>query len=462
MTAASSGEQTGEPLVVERTFDAPADLVWRAITDRDEMRRWYFDLKEFKAEKGFEFDFSVEHQGTHYHHLCKITEVVPGKRLAYTWRYKDQPGDSLVTFELFPEENKTRLKLTHTGLESFPKSPAYTRKNFEGGWTAIVGTQLKEYLQNAPREIVISREFNAPREWVWEAMTDPKHVANWWGPRGFKTILEEHDFRVGGKWRHVMCGPDGARYPNQSIFKEIVKPERIVYAHGGHREGGPGASFEATWTLSALSKDRTRLTGRLLFPSKENRDLVVKEFGVIEGGKQTLERLGEQLAGMMSTPLIISREFNAPRALVWKAWTERENLLQWFGPKGMKMTYGKLDFVPGGMFHYCLQTPDGREMWGKFSYREICAPERILWVNSFSDKDGGLTRHPFTELRFPQQFLSEATFAENAGKTTVTIKWLPLDGTEEEWKTFDEQRSSMTQGWGGTLDQLTEFLAKQA
>lgn len=157
---------------------------------------------------------------------------------------------------------------------------------------------------------------------------------------------------------------------------------------------------------------------------------------------------------------IISHEFNAPRELVWKAWTERESLMQWFGPKGLTMTTARLDLRPGGMLHYCLLTPDGKEMWGKFVYREIIPIEKILWVNSFSDKDGGLARHPFSSMMWPLQMLSEATFAERAGKTTVTIKWLPLDATDEEIKTFDSMRGSMTQGWTGTFEQLAEYLGK--
>jgi uncharacterized protein YndB with AHSA1/START domain len=136
-----------EAVVVERTLNAPAARVWKALTNVEQMRQWYFDLKEFKAEVGFEFEFVVEHEGNTYHHLCKVTEVVPQKKIAYTWRYKGEPGDSLVTFELFPESNMTRLRLTHEGLETFPKTPAYARKNFEAGWTAIVGTELKGFVE---------------------------------------------------------------------------------------------------------------------------------------------------------------------------------------------------------------------------------------------------------------------------------------------------------------------------
>ncbi len=141
----------GEAVVIERTFNAPIAKVWRAITDVDQMRAWYFDLKEFKPEVGFEFEFSVEHEGMTYHHLCRVTEVVPQKKIAYTWRYKGEPGDSLVTLELFAEDDNTRVKLTHTGIETFPKTPAYARKNFESGWSAIIGTELKQFVEQSKK-----------------------------------------------------------------------------------------------------------------------------------------------------------------------------------------------------------------------------------------------------------------------------------------------------------------------
>ena len=143
--------QLTEAVVVERTFKAPVAQVWNALTDVEQMRQWYFDLKEFKPEVGFEFEFTVDHEGVTYHHLCRITDVVPEKRIAYTWRYKGEPGDSLVTFELFDEGKNTRLKLTHTGIDTFPKTPAYARKNFETGWTAIIGSELKQFVEKKKR-----------------------------------------------------------------------------------------------------------------------------------------------------------------------------------------------------------------------------------------------------------------------------------------------------------------------
>ena len=136
-----------DAVVVERVFNAPVGRVWAALTHVDEMRQWYFDLKEFKPEIGFEFEFVVEHEGNTYHHLCKVTEVIPQKKIAYTWRYKGEPGDSLVTFELFADGDKTRLKLTHTGIETFPKTPAYARKNFETGWTTLIDSELRQFVE---------------------------------------------------------------------------------------------------------------------------------------------------------------------------------------------------------------------------------------------------------------------------------------------------------------------------
>ena len=290
------------PFTIERAFDAPVALVWRAITTPEDMSRWYFDMENFKPEVGCEFRFVVEHEGSVHDHRCKITEVIPQKKIAYTWRFEGREGNSHVTFELFTEGEKTKLKLKHEGLETFAKTSSLARKNFVRGWTQLIGTSLKDFVENADHEIFIAREFNAPRELVWEAMTNPKHVVNWWGPRGFTTTIEEMDFRVGGVWQHVMRGPDGVNYPNKSIFKEIVKPEKIVFSHGGKRENGPDISFVSTWTFEALAADKTRVAIRMVFPSAEKRNFVVKEFGAIEGGKQTLERLGEYLPKMNLVP----------------------------------------------------------------------------------------------------------------------------------------------------------------
>jgi len=158
-------------------------------------------------------------------------------------------------------------------------------------------------------------------------------------------------------------------------------------------------------------------------------------------------------------PFVIARTFDAPRGLVWKAWTERERLKQWFGPQGSTMPETTMDFRPGGTCHSCLRFPDGREMWGKFIYREIVAPERLVYVQHFSDRDGGITRHPLS-FTWPLQMLTTVTFAEQSGKTLLTVRWLPLKPTDEERQTFDSAHEGMKQGWSGTFEQLADYLAK--
>jgi uncharacterized protein YndB with AHSA1/START domain len=136
-----------QPFVIERTFNATADKVWDAITNRDKMEQWYFNLKEFKPEVGFEFRFSGGPEDRSYLHVCAITEVVPGKKLTHSWRYEGYEGNTFVTWELFPEGDQTLVRLTHAGLETFPPIQDFAKENFAMGWTDIVGRSLKGYLE---------------------------------------------------------------------------------------------------------------------------------------------------------------------------------------------------------------------------------------------------------------------------------------------------------------------------
>ena len=138
-----------QSIIVERVYDAPVEKVWKAITDKDEMKQWYFELTEFKPEPGFRFQFTGgPDEGTQYLHLCEIKEVVNEKKLTYSWAYDGYPGFSLVTFELFPQGNKTLLKLTHNGVETFASAgPDFYKSNFVEGWNSIINTSLTNYVE---------------------------------------------------------------------------------------------------------------------------------------------------------------------------------------------------------------------------------------------------------------------------------------------------------------------------
>jgi len=158
-------------------------------------------------------------------------------------------------------------------------------------------------LESDPRVIQATRIFDAPRELVWRVWTDPKHLAQWWGPDGFTTTTSTYDLRPGGVWRFVMHGPDGRDYENRVTFDEIVAPERLAYHHGGGDDVEP-VQFATTVTFEDISgkglNGKTRLTMRGVFPSAAERARVIKEYGADKGLVQTLARLGEHLATLAS------------------------------------------------------------------------------------------------------------------------------------------------------------------
>jgi uncharacterized protein YndB with AHSA1/START domain len=156
---------------------------------------------------------------------------------------------------------------------------------------------------------------------------------------------------------------------------------------------------------------------------------------------------------------VISRLLKAPRELVFACFTDPEHMKQWWGPKGFTVIASKMDLRPGGFYHYGMRAPDGSAMWGKFVYREIEKPSRIVLVNAFSDEKGGITRHPMAPT-WPLQMLSTFLFETEGDSTRLTIKWVPLNPTDEERVTFEGGFASMNQGWSGTFEQLEAYLAR--
>jgi uncharacterized protein YndB with AHSA1/START domain len=272
-----------ENFVIERNYNAPIERVWAAISDNAEMKKWYFDLPEFRAEPGFQFEFtggpSPEKQ---YRHLCEVTEAIPEKKLTYSWRYDGYEGNSFVTFELFPKEGGTLLRLTHAGLETFPESnPDLAKTNFAEGWTEIIGSSLKNFLEPdkgseaiSDSEIFSARIFDYPPKALFNAFADPQKLAQWWGPAGFTNTFEEFDFRPGGFWRFTMHGPDGADYINESQFIEITEPQRIIFMHLRTMH-----KFKMTMTFEAIKGNKTRLSWRQEFETAEECERVMKFAG---------------------------------------------------------------------------------------------------------------------------------------------------------------------------------------
>lgn len=158
----------------------------------------------------------------------------------------------------------------------------------------MVGEQSKSDVRSDPRKIITMRVFDAPRELVWNAWTDPKHLSQWWGPNGFTTTTQHFDIRAGGQWRFVMHGPDGRDYENIVTYDEIVKPERLTYSHGG---AGDTASIQFTVVVTFQDMgEQTRLTMHATFPTAAERDYVAREHNAVEGAQQTLARLADYLS----------------------------------------------------------------------------------------------------------------------------------------------------------------------
>ena len=160
-----------------------------------------------------------------------------------------------------------------------------------------------------------------------------------------------------------------------------------------------------------------------------------------------------------SADFVISRVFDAPRQLLWECFTRPERMKEWWGPKGSTIVASKMDLRVGGTYLGAMRDTEGRVMWAKFVYREIVEPKRLVWVHSFSDEAGGLTRHPLSPT-WPLELLTTVTLDEPLpGQTGLTLRWSPLNATEVERDTFDAGHNSMRQGWNGTFDRLGIYLA---
>jgi len=156
---------------------------------------------------------------------------------------------------------------------------------------------------------------------------------------------------------------------------------------------------------------------------------------------------------------VITRVFDAPRDLVFQAWTEPDRLARWWMRKGFSMLSSTIELRTGGVFHHGMRSPDGFDIWGKWIFREVVVPERLVFVVSFSDEEGGVTRHPLS-ADWPLEVLSTLTFTEQEGKSTFTLRGSPLNASDAELKAFETAHESMQKGWTETLDQLADYLAQ--
>lgn len=166
-------------------------------------------------------------------------------------------------------------------------------------------------------------------------------------------------------------------------------------------------------------------------------------------------------AADVGTELVFNRTFDASREDVWNAFTQPEHLKHWWGTPGSRVEIAHHELKPGGLFHYCMKFPDGRAMWARFIYREIIAPERLVWLNGFSDEHGGLTRNPWMP-RLPLEMLNTVTLAEQDRKTLLTITVVPFNASDQEARVFAGGINGMKMGYGTSFKVLADYLAQRS
>lgn len=295
-------------------------------------------------------------------------------------------------------------------------------------------------------QIVQARIFQAPRELVWKAFTEPGQIAQWWGPVGFTTTNHEMDVRVGGAWRFTMHGW-GNDFPNRIDYDEVVPNERLAYRHGdGERE-----HFRVVVTFERAGEG-TKVTMRSTFPSEEAVAQVVKDVKALEGGAQTLARLDLHVAAQRGgavaaadgdRAMVFRRSFDAPRKLVWETWTKAEHLERWFGPYPFSVRVLAMDLRQGGRWRFMMCNPDGSDLHafgGEF--REIVPLERLVMTDAFEQPGAPV-------------MLWTVTFAEQGGKTALTVRV-----EFESAAVRDEYMGmGMKEGLLQTLNQIVDVLA---
>ncbi len=297
----------------------------------------------------------------------------------------------------------------------------------------------------ADRELVFTRILNAPPALAFQAWTHPNHVAKWWGPNGFTITTESMDVRVSGEWRFMMHGPNGMDFPNKITFAEVTPPSRLRYRHGDYDDAG---IFDVTVTFEDEG-GRTKLTMRFVFPTAADKEKVVREFGAIEGANQHLDHLAKHLESIGERPegsLVLTRIVNAPRALVWEAWTDPKHMAQWWGPKNFTNPVCEVDARPGGAMRIHMRGPDGAVHVMGGTFRDVLKPERLVFTNNAYDEAGNTLLEGLTTV----------TFVEEANRTKLTIDTRVVGKAA----IAPAMIAGMEVGWTQSLERLEAFTAQ--
>jgi uncharacterized protein YndB with AHSA1/START domain len=306
-------------------------------------------------------------------------------------------------------------------------------------------------------QIITSRLLSAPRDLVWKALTAPEHIKHFWGPDGFTNSISHMDVKVGGEWLFTMHGPDGKDWPNRIIYRTVTAPSYLAWEHDGGKDDPDGHRFFGELELFEEGT-KTRIELRMLESSLSARDAVAKYAG--EGGRQNLERLAAYLAPI-ADPLHkfeIERGYAVSQKRLFEVCTQVDHLKQWMSPAGLTVIKAEQDLQPAGTYHYGLASDDGKEMWGLVTYKEITPNSRLVYTQSFSNADRGITRHPMAPTWPAEMHTIFEFISEGSEQTKLRITWIYAGVDEAEVSTFKAAHAGMTQGWTGSLDKLEDYL----
>lgn len=294
---------------------------------------------------------------------------------------------------------------------------------------------------NKPHTFTSHRLLDAPPEAVFKALSDPAIIANWWGPFGFRNVIEEFDFTQGGNWRHDMVGPDGAVYPNHSVFEEI-SPERIVIRHLATVH-----EFVLEILLDAVG-DQTRITWNQKFMSAEEYNKC--EAYIPRCNEEVLDRLELELAVIApgELDLVLRRIIDAPAAKVYQGWTDPEMIVKWFTPPPYQTVSAELDVRPGGKTFITMQAPDGTEIPNPGVYLEVVPNKRLVITDAYTEAWKPSAK-PFCTI--------DLNFEDLGGKTKYTA--IVRHWTKEDAESHREM--GFHTGWGIATDQLEALIKPQ-
>jgi uncharacterized protein YndB with AHSA1/START domain len=295
-------------------------------------------------------------------------------------------------------------------------------------------------IARATREITLTRVIDAPRDLVFRMWTDPVHLAKWWGPRDFTNPVCEIDFRPGGALRIVMRAPDGTDYPMAGNFREIVAPERLVFTNCALDRDGNVLLDGLTTVTFAEQGRKTKLTVQTRATALTPTAVRYLE-GMQAGWEQTLDGLEQHAQDTAARELVVTRVIDAPREVVFRVWTDPKHAARWWGPQGFTTLSCEMDVRPGGAYRACMRSPQDTLHCRRGIYREVSAPERLVFTFAWEDAQGNPGHETVVTVRFD----------DIGGKTRLTLHQAVFETVTA--------RNEHQRGWTSTIERFAEYLA---